>query len=338
MKTSLSSSDEVSLLLAVAWRDQTTWAARDGRIVRAVCARDRRTEGGRAETQAHPGGVGTGGGAGAMAGRYGRAMSAGRFALVCVFAWCVAGMAWAHDPGLSTAQGQLRAAGLEIAVGFAPADAEQLLPPDMRVSGKWTPAEFVAAQPLLAELAPQIFELSAGGVELAPRETRVELAAGDALNFFLVYPRPPPGVVTLRAARLGALPAGHRQFVIVVDEQGSTVAKKLLSAKDDGIEVAVAAPGVDHVDAGLPARQHDRHAMDDDVQEAANQQAQHQAGADEQRRRGRRDRGGGTPDTSPRGRARSGIPAGAPCRRRADRALCEGRRARACRRQSARPP
>lgn len=252
MKTSVSSSDEVSLLLAVAWRDQTTWAALDGRTGRAVCARERRTEGGRAETQAHPGAVGTGGGAGAMAGRYGRAMRAGRFALVCVFAWCVAGMAWAHDPGLSTAQGQLRAAGLEIAVGFAPADAEQLLPPDMRVSGKWTPAEFVAAQPLLAELAPQIFELSAGGVELAPRETRVELAAGDALNFFLVYPRPPPGVVTLRAARLGALPAGHRQFVIVVDEQGSTVAKKLLSAKDDGIEVAVAAPGGGGETGGSP--------------------------------------------------------------------------------------
>ncbi len=170
-------------------------------------------------------------------------MRAVRIALACVVAWCAAGGARAHDPGISTAQGQLRAAVLEIAVGFAPADAEQLLPPEARVSGKWTPAEFVAAQPLLAELAPQIFEVRAGGVELAPRETRVELAAGDALNFFLVFPRPRPGVVTLRAPKLGALPAGHRQFVIVVDEGGGTVAKKLLSAKDDAIEVAVAAPG-----------------------------------------------------------------------------------------------
>jgi hydrogenase/urease accessory protein HupE len=169
-------------------------------------------------------------------------MRAGRIALSCVVAWWMAGWAWAHDPGISTAQGQLRAAVLEIAVGFAPADAEQLLPPEARVSGKWTQAEFVAAQPLLAELAPQIFEVRAGGVELAPRETRVELAAGDALNFFLVFPRPPPGGITLRASQLGALPAGHRQFVIVVDERGATLAKKLLSAKDDAIEVAVAAP------------------------------------------------------------------------------------------------
>lgn len=68
------------------------------------------------------------------------------------------GVASAHDPGISTAQGQFRATGLEILVGFAPADAEQLLPPEARVSGKWTQAEFVAAQPLLAGLAPQILE------------------------------------------------------------------------------------------------------------------------------------------------------------------------------------
>ncbi|MCX6955562.1 MAG: HupE/UreJ family protein [Verrucomicrobia bacterium] len=145
----------------------------------------------------------------------------------------------AHDPGISTAQGQLLADALEITVGFAPADAEQLLPPEARVSGKWTQAEFVAAQPLLAELAPRMLELKAGGVAVAPRETRVQLAAGDALNFFVVYPRPKPGVVTLRAVKLGELPPGHREFVFIVDERGSTIAKKLLSAKDDGLELTI---------------------------------------------------------------------------------------------------
>lgn len=162
------------------------------------------------------------------------------------FAWLallVAGWAArAHDPGISTAQGQLRAEALEILVGFAPADAEQLLPPEARVSGKWTQAEFVAAQPLLAELAPRILELRAGGAEVTPREARVQLAAGDALNFIVVYPRPKPGAVTLRAVRLGELPPGHREFVFIVDERGSTIAKKLLSAKDDAIELTVGEP------------------------------------------------------------------------------------------------
>lgn len=170
-----------------------------------------------------------------------------------VVAWCAAGSSWAHDPGISTAQGQLRAGTFEIAVGFAPADAEQLLPPEARATGTWTQAEFVAAQPLLAGLAPQILELRTSAGAVAPRETRVELAAGDALNFFLVFPRPPPGVVTLRAPQLGALPAGHRQFVIIVDERGSTLAKKLLSAKDDGIELAIPADsGVAGAGEGIP--------------------------------------------------------------------------------------
>ena len=168
---------------------------------------------------------------------------------LAVALWAVGG-ARAHDPGISTAQGQVRADALEIAVGFAPADAEQLLPPEARASGKWTQAEFVAAQPLLAGLAPQILELRAGGVEIAPRETRVQLSSGDALNFLLVYPRPAPGVVTLRAPKLGALPPGHREFVIIVDERGSTIAKKLLSAKDDAVEMAIAAAGGSAVGAG----------------------------------------------------------------------------------------
>jgi len=151
--------------------------------------------------------------------------------------------AWAHDPGLSTAQGQVQAKRIEITVGFAPADAELLLPPEARVSGKWTQAEFVAAQPLLAELAPQILELRVGGEMIAPSETRVELAAGDALNFYLVYPRPASGVVTLRSTKLGLLPPGHREFVIIVDEAGGSLAKKLLSAKDDSLEVPIGASG-----------------------------------------------------------------------------------------------
>ena len=155
----------------------------------------------------------------------------------------VCGVASAHDPGISMAQGQFRATGLEILVGFAPLDAEQLLPPEARVSGKWTQAEFVAAQPLLAGLAPQILELRTSGGAIAPSETRVELAAGDALNFFLFFPLTQPGVVTLRSCQLGALPAGHRQFVIIADEHGSTLAKKLLSAKDDGLDISLRPAG-----------------------------------------------------------------------------------------------
>jgi len=153
--------------------------------------------------------------------------------------------AHAHDPGISTAQGQLRADAFELTVGFAPADAQQLLPPEARTTGKWTQAEFESARGPLEAIAAGLWELRAGGVPLAPRETRVRLAAGDSLNFRLVYPRPSTGPVTLRALKLGALPPGHREFVVITDEHGMALAKKLLSAPEPAMELSLPAEATD---------------------------------------------------------------------------------------------
>ena len=89
---------------------------------------------------------------------------------------------FAHDPGISTAQGELKADSLELTVGFAPADAQQLIPAEVRSSAKWTQAEFESAKTALETLAPQLWEVRAGENVLAPRETHVQLAAGDSLN------------------------------------------------------------------------------------------------------------------------------------------------------------
>jgi hydrogenase/urease accessory protein HupE len=166
----------------------------------------------------------------------------------------------AHDPGISTAQGALRADAFEISVGFAPADAQQLLSPAARSERKWTETEFEKAKSELEALAPKMWEVRAGGQALAPRETHVQLATGDSLNFRAIYPRPPEFPVTLRATRLGELPPGHREYLIVKNEQGKEVAKKLLSAKDDAVEFdavgkdngATAAPAASDGESGMP--------------------------------------------------------------------------------------
>ena len=151
----------------------------------------------------------------------------------------MATVARAHDPGISTVQGQVTASAIELVAGFAPADVQQLVPAESRASGKMTPAEFVAVKPLLDALAPQLWEARAGGVGLVPRDPRVQLLAGDNVSFTVTFPRPPAGTdkIILRATQLGSLPPGHRQFVIIGDAQGMTITKKLLSAKDDTIEV-----------------------------------------------------------------------------------------------------
>lgn len=159
----------------------------------------------------------------------------------------------AHDPGLSTAQGELRAQTLEITVGFAPADALHLLPPETRTTAVWSDAEFARIKGLLDTLARELLEVKIGGAVVAPRDVAISLGDRDSVNFQFIYPRA-GGRLTLRTLKLGELPPGHRQFGIVTDERGSTVASKLLSAADPTLEIGndASAPSSDREPVEAP--------------------------------------------------------------------------------------
>src|SRR5436190_1281861 len=88
------------------------------------------------------------------------------------------GQSHRHDPGISTAMGEVRADTIAITTGFAPADVQQLLPKELRTAGQWTEGDFVAARDALRAIAPRLWEARSGEAVLTPRETRVELAAG----------------------------------------------------------------------------------------------------------------------------------------------------------------
>jgi len=167
-----------------------------------------------------------------------------------MMALATAARLFAHDPGISTAQGLVKREAFELTTGFAPADAQQLLPEGARASDRWSPAEFEAVRGQLTAIGRALWEVRAGGALVEPREIQVQLADGDSLNFHFIYPRP-PGDFTMRAVKLGVLPSGHRQFVIIVDEGGWTLAKKLLSTRDDRIEVRTAA-AADGTGTGAP--------------------------------------------------------------------------------------
>lgn len=150
----------------------------------------------------------------------------------------LAGSALAHDPGISTAQGDLRAEALVLTTGFAPADAQYLLPPSSRSEEQWSETEFEMIRAQLLAVAPQLWDVREGDRVLTPRDARVELLPGDNVSFHLVFPRGPRGsTLTLRATKLPDLPTGHRQFVVVSDERGSVITKKLLKAQDIGLDV-----------------------------------------------------------------------------------------------------
>lgn len=171
-----------------------------------------------------------------------RGSARGVFASVLVL-WGAA-WSWAHDPGLSTAQIDLREGRLVIATGFAPADVQEFLPVSAWRDGSWTQEDFEQVQEQLLKVAPQLWEVRAGERVFQAAESRVELLPEDNVSFTLVFPDAGRAErLVLRAPRIPELPGGHRQFVIVSDASGSVITKKLLSARDLALEVSLSVPG-----------------------------------------------------------------------------------------------
>lgn len=165
-----------------------------------------------------------------------------RVFFLAIFACLGLASARAHDPGISLVQGEVKRDVIELVTGLAPADAELLVPADARTGGRMNAEEFEKVRPRLEALAPQVWEMRVGDKRIPPREAGVELLSGDNVSFRVVWPRPPDaGQVVLRSTQIGNYAPGHRQFVVIADEQGMAVAKKLLSAKDDTIEVKLPA-------------------------------------------------------------------------------------------------
>lgn len=62
--------------------------------------------------------------------------------------WLGGSAARAHDPGISTAQGELRSDALVLTTGFAPLDVQHLLPPEARSGETWNLSDFEAVRGL----------------------------------------------------------------------------------------------------------------------------------------------------------------------------------------------
>jgi hydrogenase/urease accessory protein HupE len=95
----------------------------------------------------------------------------------------------------------------------------------------------------LQVVAPLLWDVRSGETRLVPRDAKVELLPGDNVSFRLEFPRGPENrSLTLRAPKIPDLPSGHRQFVNISDERGSTITKKLLKAQDFVLEIPAGGP------------------------------------------------------------------------------------------------
>jgi hydrogenase/urease accessory protein HupE len=162
---------------------------------------------------------------------------------------------YAHDPGLSTVQGVWRETTLELVASFAPADARLFAASDGRNVERVNAANFGGLRADLEKIGLRLWDLNVHGVSIPPQSIRVELQAADNVSFTLVFPRPAGAEsVALRACQLASLPPGHREFVIVTDRQNRPLVKKLLSVKDDTIEVPISPVGSAEASRGEDVR------------------------------------------------------------------------------------
>lgn len=173
-----------------------------------------------------------------------------RILWLVAWVWSMAAAtAWAHDVGLSTTEASVQTGRVELVNGFAPDDVKHFLPEGRRGADRWDEENFPEVRPALEAAATQLWTVTEGGRPLVLRSARVQLLPGDNVSFFLEYAREgAPGPLVFQARKIGALPSGHRQFIIVSDAHGSTLAKKLMRDTDASIEALL--PGASSVAAG----------------------------------------------------------------------------------------
>jgi hypothetical protein len=153
----------------------------------------------------------------------------------------LAAPARAHDPGLSTADIKITPERIEARLTFARADVEVLVPLDGNADGEVSAAEFAAARGRLEELARGAMSFRADGRDLKPTNATAALDETNNIHFTLAVPVRGPREITVHSALIDRLPRGHRQFVVLQDREGQTLAEVLLSAEQDVMEVDVSA-------------------------------------------------------------------------------------------------
>jgi hydrogenase/urease accessory protein HupE len=148
----------------------------------------------------------------------------------------VAGVAHAHDPGLSALELRIRQDHLAARVAFSARDAARV------ESG-------------------HLLEIQVDAKTLTP-DSRERLGEAGDVCFEFTYSLPPGATVTLRSAAFDQLPSGHRQYLAIRDEANHLLFERILDAQARVIEIprslsapeptfgAFVAMGIEHILTG----------------------------------------------------------------------------------------
>ena len=143
----------------------------------------------------------------------------------------------AHDPGLSTAAGRLRADSLEITLALSIKDAVHLAPLDANGDGSVTKDEFDSSRTNFISTVADKFLVEADGTFTRPTTTLAWYELSADAYCMMVFPLQTVSNLTIQSKLLEELPLGHRQFLTLEFENGSKQLNHLLSRNDNSFSV-----------------------------------------------------------------------------------------------------
>ena len=149
----------------------------------------------------------------------------------------VAGVARAHDPGLSTAALKIFPDRLEAEVIFARADIEALVPLDANHDGKVSPEEWNRAQPTLEPIVLEALNVRVNDTAIAITASGFHFDENNNFHLGGTFAARSATTLIVESPLIKRLPRGHRQFISLLDDNGTALAEVLLSAENDVIEM-----------------------------------------------------------------------------------------------------
>ncbi len=154
--------------------------------------------------------------------------------VVVAFLFCMAGIARAHDPGLSAVNVRLNSARVDVHLSIARSDVENAI----RLNSHSNIADDTEAPKQLMEAFGQdALALTVDDQPLTRRSVEIHPEESGAVGFEIAYDLHPGSRLKILSRMFTLLPRGHRQYVSVVDAQRNKLGEKVLNVTDCELEM-----------------------------------------------------------------------------------------------------
>jgi hypothetical protein len=149
--------------------------------------------------------------------------------------------AFAHDPGLSSATVRLFPDKLEAILTFALKDADELASLDANNDGQVSAEEYAASQERLGKTVAAAFEVRFDDTYAKAADIRCQLDQNNNVDVYLSIPGKKFSKLTVRSKMISGFRLDHRQYFVLQNPSGATLAERLLSANSDTVTIEVGA-------------------------------------------------------------------------------------------------